>query len=241
MNAWTLCAMAGVAVRPVPMAHTGSYAMTIFPRSSSSVDTSRSAPWSCVAQTSLTSPASYCALLSPTQITGASPASRIARVLSPTSTSVSWNNSLRSECPTSAKSHPTLTACASDISPVNAPDGSCETFCAPSFTLLPARTAATAGRNGAGGHTRTSHPRVADPPCARSAAATSAARDSASLSVFGFIFQLPAMSGVRARGWRFEGRSVSRLAIVAASTARATTVVVVFALLSSRRTPRRLE
>ena len=197
MNACTLCAMAGVAVRPVPIAHTGSYAMTTRPDAISAAETEASAPASCAAHTSLTKPSSYCALDSPTQITGLRPASRIARVLSPTISSVSPNNSRRSEWPTRTNSHPTLAAMAREVSPVYAPEEAWYTFWHPSATPEPFRMAATGARKGAGGQHRTSLDAIAAPPSAFAAAATSAASVSASASVPGFIFQFPAMSGRR--------------------------------------------
>ena len=121
MNACTDCAMAGVAVRPVPMAHTGSYAITTLPEAISSAETFCSAPASCSPHTSRTRPPSYCSLLSPMHTTATSPASRMARVLRPTSSSVSPNSSRRSEWPTSACVAPTDAAMLRDVSPVYAP------------------------------------------------------------------------------------------------------------------------
>jgi hypothetical protein len=125
--------------------------MTTRPDSISAAETEPSAPASCAAHTSFTKPSSYCALDSPMQITGLRPASRIARVLSPTISSVSPNNSRRSEWPTRTNSHPTLAAMAREVSPVYAPEEAWYTFWHPSATPEPFRMAATGARKGAGG------------------------------------------------------------------------------------------
>ena len=77
MNACTSCAPSGGHVRPVPIAHTGSYAMTMFFISSALTPLSPLASW--IAHTSLFRPLSYSSFVSPMHRMGLRPASRIVR------------------------------------------------------------------------------------------------------------------------------------------------------------------
>src|SRR5690606_21355122 len=93
-------ASSAVAVRPVPMAHTGSYATTS--RSADSTCTPSSAPRSCERTTERASPASRWSRLSPTQSTGTRSAASARSSLARTSSSPSaWYWRL-SECPITA-------------------------------------------------------------------------------------------------------------------------------------------
>ncbi len=94
MNACASWAISGVAVLPVPIAQTGSYARTRL-SSASSTETWRR-------RTSSVSPASRSASVSPTQAITDSPASSAARARFATPSSVSPKSWRRSECPTIA-------------------------------------------------------------------------------------------------------------------------------------------
>src|SRR6266516_312455 len=92
MNACASCAISGVAVFPVPIAHTGSYARTRL--------SSASKAESCRCNTLSVSPRSRSPSVSPTQAMTNMPAASAARALSPTVSSVSPKYCRRSECPT---------------------------------------------------------------------------------------------------------------------------------------------
>src|ERR1017187_908624 len=83
MNACTSCACAGVAVFPVPIAHAGSYAITVSSIASLGKPARPPVIWSRI--TASVCPASRCANVSPTQTMGRIPLARaaLARLLTP--------------------------------------------------------------------------------------------------------------------------------------------------------------
>ena len=83
-----------LAVRPVPIAHTGSYATTIRARSAPSAAITAAV---CRSTTAPVSPRSRSASVSPTHAIGTSAASSAARAFAPTCTSVSPCSCRRSE------------------------------------------------------------------------------------------------------------------------------------------------
>ncbi len=121
-NACASCAISGVAVRPVPIAQTGSYAMT------SRSCRGRTDTWR--SRTLSVSPASRSASVSPTHAMTARPASSAASARRRTVSSVSPKSCRRSEWPTIAPVTPSSSSIGADTSPVNAPSSSQWTFCA---------------------------------------------------------------------------------------------------------------
>ena len=112
----TSCASAGVATRPVPMAHTGSYATTTFDTwSVFSPSGPRSAGRWC-ARRAL--PASRTSSFSPMHRIGEMPCLSAALTLVLTSSSVSAWYSRRSEWPTVTYEQPSFASIGADISPV---------------------------------------------------------------------------------------------------------------------------
>ena len=83
MCAWTSCACAGVAVRPVPIAQTGSYAMTRRCAATAPSMPSRP-PASCASTISSVRPPSRSASISPTHTIAPRPAASAARAFLPT-------------------------------------------------------------------------------------------------------------------------------------------------------------
>mmetsp|Transcript_51155 Transcript_51155/g.102583 ORF Transcript_51155/g.102583 Transcript_51155/m.102583 type:complete len:258 (+) Transcript_51155:150-923(+) len=193
MKACTSWAPSGVAVRPVPMAQTGSYAMVT--RDISPDETPARPLESWRAQTALLSAASYSALVSPTHRMASRPASSTLRVLrlNVSSVSLAMLPCRRSLCPITTYLAPTDLSCDADTPPVNAPLSSVNTSSAPTATRLPLAISATGARNGNGQQIQISISRWE-----LSADLTiSWARLLASSRVSGFIFQLPAMKYLR--------------------------------------------
>ena len=146
MNACASCAISGVALSPVPIAQTGSYAMT---RRSSC---GRAVTWR--RRTSSVSSASRCSSVSPTHAITPSPAASAASARRATPSSVSPKSCRRSEWPTSEPATPSSRSIGAEISPVNAPSGSQWTFCA--YVVRPAAT--QSARRVYGGQTIASRP-----------------------------------------------------------------------------------
>mmetsp|Transcript_3856 Transcript_3856/g.6358 ORF Transcript_3856/g.6358 Transcript_3856/m.6358 type:complete len:210 (+) Transcript_3856:434-1063(+) len=181
-------ATSGVAVRPVPIAQTGSYAMTM--SFIISAETPLRPSVSCTSHTLNVSPDSRSSLSSPIHRMHLRPSPRILSTFLFVSASLSPKTERRSEWPASTYVQPTDLSMAVEVAPVYAPDSSQWQSCAPRPTFEPSRALATEPRNGKGAQTATSD----DDPAA--ASATALARETASGSTV-FIFQLPAMSGVR--------------------------------------------
>ena len=89
---------------------------------------------SCRSTTNSVAPACRSASVSPTQTIGVIPALITAAALAATNSSLSPNNSRRSEWPTNAKLTPKSVSMSAAISPVKAPDTASLTFCA--LTLI---------------------------------------------------------------------------------------------------------
>ena len=136
MNSCASCACAGVAVFPVPIAHTGSYAITS--RSWAPAAKAIASTW--IFSTSSVSPDSRCSSVSPTQAITPRPASSAARARRATVSSVSPKSCRRSEWPTSAPLTPSSSSISARSRRCTAPLGSQCTFCA--YTVRPAATAA---------------------------------------------------------------------------------------------------
>ena len=103
-----------VAVLPVPIAHTGSYAMTILETSSMPLR-----PWViCLSSTSSVLPPSRSSSVSPMHTMGVSPAASAASVRLFTVSSVSPKYCLRSLCPMMTYFTPYSLSIAAEISPV---------------------------------------------------------------------------------------------------------------------------
>ena len=114
-TACTCCACSGVAVRPVPIAQTGSYATTTSLMQCPLVWIT-AASWRLTTSSVLS--ASRSASVSPTQTIGVMPQARAALALSATTASVSpwyWG---RSEWPTMQKRTPNSRSMAAETSPV---------------------------------------------------------------------------------------------------------------------------
>src|SRR5437870_1465514 len=180
MKACASCAISGVAVRPVPIAQTGSYAST---RSECGSSTDSWRP-----RTSSVSPRSRSACVSPTQAITRRPASSAAQARLATVSSVSPKYWRRSEWPTREPTAPSSSSSGAEISPVYAPSCSQCTFCA--YVVRPASTHSRRRVNG--GQTTASSP---------ARAAGSGPRN---------IFQLPAISIGRSYGWKRRRRSRRR-------------------------------
>ena len=110
MKACASCAISGVAVRPVPIAQTGSYAST---RSGMRLEHRELA-----AEDVLRLPRSRCSFVSPTQAITRRPASSAARARLATVSSVSPKYCRRSEWPTSEPTTPSSSSNGAEISPV---------------------------------------------------------------------------------------------------------------------------
>src|SRR6266850_4612302 len=147
----TACACSGVAVLPVPITQTGSYARTA-PFSTSPPNSSRTAA-TCRPTTSSVTPLSRSASVSPTQMIGTIPAASTAFALSATVRSSSQNNCLRSECPTITYRQPNSRSIPADTSPVNAPLEYWLTFWAPHASFDPANADWVWARYGKGTQT----------------------------------------------------------------------------------------
>src|SRR5262245_22737206 len=138
------------ALRPVPIAHTGSYAITRPAATIAPGSRPPSAPRSCSSTTPVSRPASRSASTSPTHRIGRSPPATARSSLRPMSSSVSPLEARRSGWPRITHvarpwSIPTET------SPVNAPAASWWTFWAPTATSSAARASRTGARQTKGG------------------------------------------------------------------------------------------
>src|SRR5262249_52768510 len=172
----------GVAVRPVPIAQTGSYASTRSGCGSSTASWHR--------RTSSVSPASRCSSVSPTHAITRRPAPSAALARLATVSSVSPKYCRRSEWPTREPTTPSSSRSGAEISPVYAPSSSQWTFWA--YVVRPESTHSR--RRVKGGRTAASSP---------ASAAGSGPRN---------IFQLPAMSTTRILGGRNRGHAGELLA-----------------------------
>src|SRR6266700_1507634 len=136
MRHWA-AAVSGVAVSPVPIAQTGSYAITILANCSS--DSAAMAHRNC----SISAFPAFFFSRSPTQTIGVSPASMAATVFSNTLSLVSPKYLRRSLCPTITCEQPNALIIGPETSPVKAPSVAQQRFCAPTCILVP-RVALTA-------------------------------------------------------------------------------------------------
>ena len=181
-------ASCAVAVLPVPIAHTGSYAMTMLSSSSLSMSLNAATVWRVT--TSSVLPLSRSSRVSPTHTMGLSPAASAAFMRALTVSSVSPKYCLLSLCPMMTYSTPSSTSISALISPVKAPFAAQCTFSAPTLMLVPAVASTAAARSVYGVQMTTSH----------AASLTSGIRSATSAFVCAtvlFIFQLPAMIGLR--------------------------------------------
>src|SRR5919198_706424 len=138
------------------------------------------------------SPASRSSSVSPTQRIGFRPASSAARTLSARARSDSAKCSRRSEWPSTTPCTSSSTSIGAETSPVNAPFGAWCMFCAYTSTREPRVESTTACRSVNGTQTPTSTPSAVE-----TRGSSEATNASASATVL-CIFQLPAISGVRA-------------------------------------------
>mmetsp|Transcript_10388 Transcript_10388/g.44192 ORF Transcript_10388/g.44192 Transcript_10388/m.44192 type:complete len:305 (-) Transcript_10388:182-1096(-) len=160
MPACTSCACSGVATFPVPMAHTGSYAMTTLAQSS--VEISFTIACSCLRHTSSVAPASRSWSVSPMHAITERPVSMAYLVFLPTNSSDSPHSARRSECPRMTHGTPASTSISAATSPVNAPPAPTQQFCAASWYLR-SRVLCTLGRYTMGGAQITSTSAVMSP------------------------------------------------------------------------------
>mmetsp|Transcript_8696 Transcript_8696/g.22505 ORF Transcript_8696/g.22505 Transcript_8696/m.22505 type:complete len:241 (+) Transcript_8696:548-1270(+) len=233
MKACVSCACSGVAVRPVPMAQTGSYAITT--RFSSSALMPARPFSSCALTTALVVPPSRSSLSSPMHRMALRPASSTFFVLALISASSSPKIERRSECPVSTCEQPTDEIIGMEVAPVNAPLSSVQQSCAPRATLEPASTSATGLRNGKGTHTATSAFAPSDDFLTSAASLTASSRTR-------FIFQLPAMSGVRSAMTTAVDEAATRDdARRSGAPARKPAACLAASARAARYTPRRVE
>ena len=185
MSAWTSCAWSGVAVRPVPIAQTGSYAMTSFAQSAAVTSLRPTFIWRTMTSSSL--PASRSSSVSPTQTMAVRPAAIAALARRLTVSSVSPKYWRRSLWPMMTYFAPASSSIPVEISPVYAPDSFQWQFSAPMPTWVPAAAATAAGTSIAGVQHTTS-------TFVKSFVASTTPFTSAAVSDgLMFIFQLPAM------------------------------------------------
>src|ERR1019366_7313896 len=145
---WASAAICGVAVFPVPMAHTGSQAIASFAAFLAEMPLKARVHWR--RSTSSVRPASRSSSTSPTQTMGVRPFSSAISSLRLTVSSVSLKYCRRSECPMITCVTWIAVSIAGEISPVKAPSFAQCIFCAPTATFDPraASTAACRSRNG---------------------------------------------------------------------------------------------
>ena len=149
----TSCACSGVAVRPVPMAQTGSYAM-VTAMSFSALKPARPS-FSCRVTTSFVCEASRSSRSSPTHKIGKSPPAIAAATFLFINSSDSPITCRRSEWPQRQYKQPTSFSIEALISPVKAPSGSKYISWAPTAILDELRAFATACKYTKGGQTAT--------------------------------------------------------------------------------------
>src|ERR671924_958124 len=179
-------ACSGVAVRPVPIAHTGSYAIARRSRWSSWT-TTRSAS-TCRRTTASVSPASRSAAVSPTHAITLRPPSSAPSTRRAAVSSVSANICRRSEWAMIAPVTPSSRSIGAETSPVYGPSPAQWTFWAKTATDVPASTVIAWWRDVCGGQTTTSTPSIS------ASRSRSAAQNSAVSEAPLNIFQLPAIS-----------------------------------------------
>src|SRR5450432_1417608 len=149
MVRWASAAMSGVAVLPVPMAQTGSYAITILANCSS---LRPAIPfWNWLASKASVPPLSRSSRRSPTHTMGETPNSSAACVRLSTVSSVSPKYWRRSLWPMRVWVTPTAFSMGPEISPVKAPSLAHPIFCAPMRMWLPLTASTAAGRFVKGG------------------------------------------------------------------------------------------
>src|ERR671923_2207599 len=151
-------ACSGVAVRPVPIAHTGSYAIARRSRWSSWT-TTRSAS-TCRRTTASVSPASRSASVSPTHAITLRPPSSTPSTRRAAVSSVSANICRRSEWAIIAPVTPSSRSIGAETSPVYGPSPAQWTFWAKTATDVPASTVIAWWRDVYGGQTTTSTPSI---------------------------------------------------------------------------------
>mmetsp|Transcript_18350 Transcript_18350/g.44307 ORF Transcript_18350/g.44307 Transcript_18350/m.44307 type:complete len:255 (+) Transcript_18350:1041-1805(+) len=194
---WTSLASSAPQTRPVPIAQTGSYAMTT--SSICSFVTPTKSFDSCIAQTSFLIFKSYSSFVSPIHKIGFIPPSNTFLTFKLMAISSSWNTVRRSLCPHRTYSQPIDLTILHATDPVYAPLSSKNTCCAP--TAIPASwtRSLTLEMNGKGGKTTTSTHISFSASTAQVSSPNSSVKALpkavASSSVAGFIFQLPAMIG----------------------------------------------
>src|SRR5580692_1085164 len=198
MNAIASCACSGVATLPVPIAHIGSYAITT--SASRSLGTFARSSRTCWRSLRSVSSLSRSSSVSPTHRIGVSPAASAAGTFSASALSVSPNSARRSECPSTTPRTSSSHSIGAEISPVYAPSGSWCMFCAYTSTRDPRALSTIARRSVNGTQIATSTPSTAE------TRGSSAWMCSSACSCVLYIFQLPAISGVRG-GWDWGGRA----------------------------------
>mmetsp|Transcript_53309 Transcript_53309/g.130193 ORF Transcript_53309/g.130193 Transcript_53309/m.130193 type:complete len:255 (+) Transcript_53309:79-843(+) len=144
MNLCTSCALFASHTSPVPMAHTGSYAMVT--RRISSRETPLRHLESCTATMCVLRPSSYSSRVSPTHTSGCSPSANALRTCLLMNSSVAPKTERRSEWPMRTCLQPTERSMEPETAPVYAPEVSVYMFCAPSSTTEPRVASAATGR-----------------------------------------------------------------------------------------------
>src|ERR1022692_353229 len=186
ITACASAAISGVAVFPVPIAHTGSYATTSFAAFLAETAWNARTHWR--RNTSSVSPASRSCNTSPTQQIGVRPASSAVFSRRFTVSSVSPKYCRRSECPMMTWVTPRASNIAAEVSPVNAPSCFQCTFWPPMATFDPLADSSAAARSMSGGQTTISS-RVSPETSGRKSL-----KNSRVWSGVLYIFQLAAMS-----------------------------------------------
>mmetsp|Transcript_299 Transcript_299/g.840 ORF Transcript_299/g.840 Transcript_299/m.840 type:complete len:212 (+) Transcript_299:355-990(+) len=196
----TRCAISGVATFPVPMAQTGSYAITT--RSISSGLIPARPFFSCTSQTSPTKSFSNSASVSPMHNITDIPCSISFKHCALMYSSVSLLMVRRSECPANAHSTPMLFSIPDEIPPVNAPAISGVTISAPTLSF-PSTAFCTHSMKGNGTNKATS-----PGESGFTAFAMPVASSTASSLVDGLSFQFPVMKGFRSKRAVSDGRPI---------------------------------
>src|SRR5512144_3197962 len=190
ISAIASCACSGVAVRPVPIAQIGSYAITTSPRRSSGTSERSASIWR--VRIPSVSSESRCDSFSPTQRIGCRPAPSATGTFRARASSLSAKCWRRSEWPRITPSTPSSTSIGAETSPVKAPSGSSCMFWAATRTGLRAQCSTAVFSDRKGGQTTTSG------PDSGRRGRKSARKLSVSSRVL-YIFQLAARSGVLMR------------------------------------------
>src|SRR3954451_4855751 len=182
-------ACSGVAFLPVPIAQIGSQAITTSPSRSACTFSSPSCTWWRSLRS--VSPASRSSSVSPTHSNGTSPASSAAGTFACSARSVSPKSCRRSECPRTVPCTSSSLSIRGLTSPVNGPSGASCMFCAYTVTPEP-RVESTIACNAVNGTQMATSAVAADTRGSRPWMYSSAS------AIVLYIFQLPAISGVRA-------------------------------------------